>query len=409
MALIAMLSLLSILAIIVTTVNIINFANVRGEADDILEVLIENEGQFGDISATPPTDGEDEEEDKDKEALYPEVPYETRYFTALIDDESLRVVELNTKHIVALREGEVLAYLNKIYFGKSEKGFLGNYRYAKEQTAKGTLIVVVDWNRQLTAANTFLVWSVLVSLMGSAAAFFLVMYLSKQAVKPIEENNARQKRFITDSSHELKTPLAIISANAEVLEMEYGENEWTESIRHQVQRLTTLTSRLTQLARLDENDQVMTSEVFDFSDLVQEAVFGFSTLAERGEKQFTETIEQGICFKGNREAMAQLVSILLDNAVKYAHTKIEVSLEKRGNRFDFVVRNDVSTPCGTGSLERFFDRFWRGDQSRSSETPGFGIGLSLARTIVDKQGGSLTAESPDGHTVVMTLHLRSAE
>ena len=105
----------------------------------------------------------------------------------------------------------------------------------------------------------------------------------------------------------------------------------------------------------------------------------------------------------------QLLSILLDNAVKYAHTKIEVILEKRGNKFAFVVKNDVSTPCEVGSLEVFFDRFWRGDQSRSSETPGFGIGLSLARTIVEKQGGTLTAESPDGQTVVMTLLLRSTE
>ena len=410
MALIAMASLLTILTIIVVLINVINFAGVRSDADDIVALLVKNGGQF--VSPQPPSGGAEggfEDEESSRPTISPEAPYETRFFMALIDDETLRVVKLNTSQIAALSEDEAMAYLNRIYFGRYNKGFLGNYRFARAQTEEGTLIVVVDWSKQLNAAKSFLLSSVIISVAGAGIVFFLVMWLSKLAVKPIEENNARQKRFITDSSHELKTPLAIISANAELLEMEYGENEWVRSILNQVERLTSLTSRLTQLARMGEDEMVAEMERIDLTELVGEAVGSFATLATHNGKAFTDHTTEGLFVRGQREGVAQMLSILLDNSVKYAKTFIDVRLERRGNRVAFVVKNDVTTPLEVGMQERFFDRFWRGDQSRSSETPGFGIGLSLARTIADKHGGTLTAESPDGETVVMTLLLRHVD
>ena len=409
MATIAMVSLVSILAIIVAAINIVSYVNMRKDADSVLTVLLENGGQFTDKPTKPdsnerPTDPEEEK----KEEISPETPYETRYFTALVNDETMRV-KLDASQIVALREADIINYINTIYFGNKDRGFIGNYRFARQTTDGETFIVVVDWTKQMTAASTFLITSILISLIGAAVVFVLVLWLSKLAVKPIEAANLRQKRFITDSSHELKTPLAIISANTEVLEMEYGENEWTSSILHQVERLTSLTTRLTQLSRLDEPDAVMNTEILSLTSMVVEASDAFSTLAERGGLAFHVQAEEDIFVRGNQDLLSQTLSILLDNAIKYAKSSISVNLERRGNRVVFTAKNDVDAPLYEGEQEQFFHRFWRGDVSRSSETPGFGIGLSLARSIVEKQGGSLTAESPDGETVVMTLTLRGVE
>ena len=321
MALIAMASLVSILAIIVLTVNVISFANVKEDADRILDVLLENGGQFIDSpaqnpEAKPPAASTlPDDEAEEKEELSPETPYETRYFMALVDHETLLLKKFNTSQIVALRQAEILDYLNRIYYGHRDRGFIGNYRYARQVTDEGTLIVVVDWSKQMNAANTYLLSSILISLIGTAVVFILVLWLSKMAVKPIEDANARQKRFITDSNHELKTPLAIISANTEVLEMEYGENEWTTSILHQVERLTSLTSRLTQLSRLDETDLVAEAEMLSFTEMVTEATDAFSTLAERSGLAFHVNVEEGLFVRGNHEMLSQALSILLDKLI----------------------------------------------------------------------------------------------
>jgi signal transduction histidine kinase len=166
---------------------------------------------------------------------------------------------------------------------------------------------------------------------------------------------------------------------------------------------------LTQLSRLDEQDFLAETEVLSFTEMATEAADAFSTVAERNGTSFDVRVEEGLSVRGNHEMLSQALSILLDNAVKYAKSRITVTLERRGNRVVFATENDVAEPLEAGPQEQFFHRFWRGDTSRSSENPGFGIGLSLARSIADKNGGSLIAESPEGNTVVISLSLRVAE
>ncbi len=418
---VAMVSMLSVLAVIIAAANIAGYAQVRSNADRVLEVLVENGGVFDRIQDIPPMDDGELPEKKDGETdpagkrpggknpawFSAETPYETRFFFGTVTDDG--VISVNTGSIAAVSEVEAKDFLLRAYGSRSEKGYITRYRYAKKAGEDGTFVVMVDCTRQLDTAASFLQYSILISLIGSCAVFLLVLLLSRAAVKPAEESYAKQKRFITDSGHELKTPLAVISANAEVLEAEYGENEWTRSIRHQVDRMAELTSRLTRLARMDEQAGDGVREALPLTALTRDSVSAFGAPAETAGKRLSAEIADGVWVMGDRENLLQLLSILLDNAVKYARGEIGVTLTRRAGRATLTVRNDVAEPVARGSLNCFFDRFWRGDASRSQATPGFGIGLSLAQSIVTSLGGSIRAESEDGMHVTVTVCLHTCE
>jgi signal transduction histidine kinase len=406
---VAMASILTVLAVIIVVANLITFAQVRKDADRLLEILVQNGGGFSkaeDFDTRPWADGNEQSGLRDGK-FSAETPYETRYFYAIIDSDG--TAWINAEHIAALTTDEMQAYLTGAYYSSFDSGYLDNYRFLRKENESGTLVVMLDCTRQLTTARTFLRSSILISLLGSCAVFVLVLLLSRIVVRPVEESYAKQKRFITDSGHELKTPLAVISANTEVLEMEYGENEWTLSIKHQVARMTELTSRLTQLARMDEQEKIKNFERVGLSELATQTVSSFVAAAEQAGKSLSADVAPDIAVRGNRELLSQLLTILLDNAVKYADRQITLTLQQRGQRVLLSTYNDVTEPVSVGELEHFFDRFYRGDSSRSSRVPGFGIGLSLARSIVENHGGSIRARSDDGHSVTFTVTLKGCD
>ena len=217
------------------------------------------------------------------------------------------------------------------------------------------------------------------------------------------DNYEKQKQFITDASHEMKTPLAIISANAEVLEMVNGENEWTQSIQKQIKRMNHLTEEMVMLSRLDEENTSWNMQDCNLSDLVREIVDNFRTLAESKNKELYLEADEGILYCGDEMALRQLFSILLDNAVKYAlpETRIECRLTG-GTRPVFVIRNQAEGLL-PGKQDRLFDRFYRLDVSRNSETGGNGIGLSIAKAIVDAHKGKIIAFSQDRKEICFTI------
>ena len=180
-----------------------------------------------------------------------------------------------------------------------------------------------------------------------------------------------------------------------------GESEWTESIRKQVDRLTSLTKNLTALARMDEDGIKVERAQFNMSDAVVDVVTGFKVLAEQRNTTMTVEIEDGLLYNGEEKSIRQLVNILMDNAVKYSNGIIKVSLKKSKNRIKFAIYNTASN-IDTGSLNRYFDRFYRADASRSKDIEGFGIGLSIAKSIVELHGGSISAVSEDGASITIT-------
>ena len=222
----------------------------------------------------------------------------------------------------------------------------------------------------------------------------------------MEESIRKQKRFITDASHELKTPLTIIDANTEIMEMESGESQWTKSTRKQIQRLTGLVQQLVTLSRLDEEKGLQDIAEFDLSEAVSESVQPYGALAQTKEKHLTLNIEGGLMYTGDEKSIRQLSGILMDNAVKYSSEKgnITLTLKKKGKKILLEIYNDADG-LPQGKLDVLFERFYRLDSSRNSGTGGSGIGLSVAKAIVQAQKGKITAENKTGNGLTITVLL----
>ena len=242
------------------------------------------------------------------------------------------------------------------------------------------------------------------------AVFLLLIFFSGRIVKPVSESYEKQKRFITDAGHEIKTPLTIIDADAELVALDCGENEWLEDIKKQTKRLTALTNDLIYLAKMEEGQKNSTKIEFPLSDVVEETAESFRARAVNENKKLDIDIQPEITYCGDEKAIRQLVSILVDNAVKYSDgTKsISVKLEGQGgtSKLSKGFRLQVFNSCEhieQESVKHLFDRFYRAEQSRNSQTGGYGIGLSVAKAVVDAHRGKITADTADGKSLKITV------
>ena len=407
----AMASTFGVLFVIMSILNIANYARMVSRADDTLSELVDNNGQFDrrdflkeKVKTNADSQPPDKPDGKSNDKFSPETPFQTRYFSVVVSDGAVESYSLD--NIAAVDESEAESYALKILGDGSDSGFTDIYRYRVADCEDGTRIIFVDCRQELESFRNTLVYSVGVSLLGFLAVFMLVLFWSKMIFKPVAESYAKQKRFITDASHEIKTPLTIIDANTEVIEMVNGESEWTKNTRDQVKRLTALTNQMVALSRLDENPEPKEKAKFDLSDVAYEVIDHFSSLSEVRGKKISADIEDGIKYVGDENSIRQLISILVDNAMKYAveSADISISLKRDGRKVKFVLKN-LTDGMEEGSQDILFERFYRPDSSRNSETGGSGIGLSLAKSIVESHKGRITARCDgDGYiTFQVTL------
>ena len=361
-------------------------------------------------------DDDDTEDDDDSEETAirdrgsvrrQEMPYESRYFTVTVNDAG-DVLSVDTGKIAAVDMADAVEYAQDALESGKERGFIDDYRWRKANTEDGALLLFLDCGRNLDTFRSFLLTSIAVSALGLLAVFLLILAFSGRVVRPVAESYEKQKRFITDAGHEIKTPLAIIEADADVLEMELdGESEWLSDIRLQTRRLTDLTNDLVYLSRMEERADAAPFVDFPLSDIVDETAQSFHSRAMQKRQTFTGEIERNLTLHGDEKAIRQLVSILLDNAVKYAPEDgvIRLRLARQGKHAALSVWNTTATPIPRESLDKLFDRFYRTDPSRSSETGGHGIGLSIAKAIVGAHRGKITAETDDGQSLRITALL----
>ena len=336
-----------------------------------------------------------------------EMPYESRFFTVTVNDAG-DVLSVDTGKIAAVDMADAVEYAQEALESGKERGFIDDYRWRKADTEDGALLLFLDCGRNLDTFRSFLLTSLAVSALGLLAVFLLILAFSGRVVRPVAESYEKQKRFITDAGHEIKTPLAIIEADADVLEMELdGESEWLSDIRMQTRRLTDLTNDLVYLSRMEERADGAPFVDFPLSDVVDETAQSFHSRAMQKRQTFTGEIERNLTLHGDEKAIRQLVSILLDNAVKYAPEDgvIRLKLARQGKNAALSVWNTTATPIPRESLDKLFDRFYRTDPSRSSETGGHGIGLSIAKAVVGAHRGKITAETDDGQSLRITALL----
>lgn len=408
-----MLSLAVVLLVILGGVNLVSYQKVVTDADAVLSLLAANGGVFpkGHLDqgerpedGVPPVLGK-----KDPFApriLSPETPYESRFFSVVLGEEG-QVLETDMDQIAAVDREEAAAYAQGVAQSGRDAGFWGNYRYLLSQEEGGSRVIFLDCGRSLSSFRSTLLASVALSLLGLLAVLVLLLILSHRIVRPVAESYEKQKQFITDAGHELKTPMTIISADADLLEMECGENQWLTDIRRQAQRLTGLTNDLIYLSRMEEEQPKLQVIQFPLSDLAEEMAQSFAAPAQSQGKELEVSVQPMLSCTGDEKAIRQLISILLDNALKYSPQggKLALKLEKQGRGVLLTVSNTTAQPLERDKLSHLFDRFYRTDQSRSSQTGGYGLGLSIARSIVLAHKGKIRAESPDGTSLSVAVTL----
>ena len=336
-----------------------------------------------------------------------EMPYESRFFSVTVNDAG-DVLSVDTGKIAAVDMADAVEYAQEALESGKERGFIDDYRWRKADTEDGALLLFLDCGRNLDTFRSFLLTSIAVSALGLLAVFLLILAFSGRVVRPVAESYEKQKRFITDAGHEIKTPLAIIEADADVLDMELaGESEWLSDIRLQTRRLTDLTNDLVYLSRMEERADAAPFVDFPLSDIVDETAQSFHSRAMQKRQTFTGEIERNLTLHGDEKAIRQLVSILLDNAVKYTPEDgvIRLRLARQGKHAALLVWNTTATPIPRESLDKLFDRLFRTDPSRSSETGGHGIGLSIAKAVVGAHRGKISAETDDGQSLRITAQL----
>ena len=236
--------------------------------------------------------------------------------------------------------------------------------------------------------------SIIVSSIVILSVFILLVLISKKVIAPIQQSYQKQKQFITDASHELKTPLAIIRSNTDVLELENGDSKWTKNIQNQVDRLTSLVNSLVVFSRMEEKDTVEKAK-FNLSESLHARIDDFEELASFQKKHIIADIDNNIYYRGEQQAIVQLMDILLENAIKYAtkETNINVTLKKNKKYATMKISNQANVK--KGDLRKVFDRFYRLDESRNSTIKGYGIGLSMAKLITEKHKEVIKAYAPE--------------
>ncbi len=409
-----MLSLIVVLSVVVGVIAGATYQGIIEDADSVLTLLADNDGSFPEKLDDFPADDIGTPDNSNNNAgnvrrqndilSSPELEYETRYFTVTYNTRSGNLVSVNTGKIAAVDSSAAVEYGEKALAKNSTKGFLDDYRYLVYESDTETTVVFLDCTRNLSTFKTVVTASLGISVAGLIMVLILLIFLSGRIVKPFWENYEKQRRFITDAGHDLKTPLTVIGADAEVLEMDIGENEWIGDIKNQVARLTDMTNSLIMLSKMEEPEPQYQMLDFPLSDIVEETLDEYRSLAKTQEKNLSGSIQPMISFCGDEKAIRRLLSILLDNAMKYSDDNGVISLaleQQRGSIKLSVYNTTPSMP--KENLPHLFDRFYRTDESRNSQTGGYGLGLSIAAAIVTAHKGKISASTSDEKSLLISI------
>lgn len=412
-------ALFAIELLMILLINGLNYRYTVMRTDELIGVLIENGGSFPDQSPPDRFDeqfiirddrggviGFGEVRRRSSERAGRELRYTTRYFTAYMDSRG-EVVRLDTGHIAAVSSKEAEEYAFDALSRDDGMGFCDGFgfRYQTVTLSDGSrLAVFCDFTSSVRDLEQVAMLSLMIS--GGLLVIFSVMIIlvSKRVVRPVIENTDKQNRFITDAGHELKTPLAIIRANTEVIEMTSGESEWTRSTINQTDRLNDLLERMLMLAKARESRRVSFEQV-DLSSLAASVTQSFSGYCAAEGKPLNVSIADGALVRGDAKMLDMMLGSLLENAVKYGKQGcgIDFFLTASSKHINIKVVNLCNDPP-TGDLRLLFDRFYRGDSSRTRETGGSGIGLSIAKTITDEHKGRISC-SVEGEQVTFEVRL----
>lgn len=342
-----------------------------------------------DNGAKPPDDKKNGDFGKhDKDALK-----SARYAAAALSSDG-NILRTDVTHISSLTEDEVTAITEALKNTAEGTGSYNGYLYRISNSVRtgGRIIILLDNSMQISSFFTVLFISVGAGIFGWLLMLLLVILLSKKTIAPVARSIEKQKQFVTNAGHEIKTPLAIILANTDAMELHNGENKWSKNIRAQTLRLSGLMQNLLMLAKMDESSAKLPMCGFDISTAAEDTVNAFIEPAALKGVMIEQDIQKELNLNGNRDSIIQLMTVLLDNAVKYTESGGTIRAKLSGNEKNITL--SIANTCEPiDHPEKLFDRFYRGDSARTQKNGGYGIGLSVAQAIVELHKGTITAEN----------------
>lgn len=403
-------SLLALMAVALTTIVVSNHLALQRENREILRTYVERytldekpdapekdsvperkPDAPPEEGSAPPMPPEDDRFRKNEPAFR----LSTFYSVAYAQDGTVLAVQNGNENVQS--EASLLELAASILAKGKREGTVGSMRYLVEEKEDCTLVAMLDG----TISNRNQVMLVqLMLVIGSvtlAALVVISIFIARRIVRPLEENDKRQRRFVSDAGHELKTPIAVISANSELLRRQSGGSEWLDNIDYENERMSDLVKQLLTLSHAENGD--LPKEALELSQLVGGEVLPFESLAFESGKRIEAEIEPGVCVDGNANQLRQLVSILLDNALSYGSGE-EITLSLRQEKHTAVLQ--VSNPAPALSAEetaRLFDRFYRADEARTEAGAHYGLGLSIAKAVTEAHGGTIRAAYKDGKAI----------
>lgn len=326
-----------------------------------------------------------------------------RSFSVLYDQEGTPL-QLHYNKDSDMDQESILQLANRVMQKQttSDRGVISEYLFLIREHDQGRQIFFLDYSLEKNLSLRL----VRIGLVGILFIFIPVFFLSHWITKPVQMAFDRQKQFIADASHELKTPLTIITTNAEVLEGSMGENKWLQHILFQTRRMNILIKNLLDLARLDSYDKAISFSDFDMSKAVKNAALSFESLAFEYRKTYRIDIAPNLFLHGDENAIRQLVTILLDNAFKYSDDEGFISLFLYSQGDKKVLRIENSGPGIPPEDQPYiFERFYRSDTSRSRSSGSYGLGLSIAASIAQIHRGQLHVSSDGTSYTCFTLSI----
>lgn len=375
-----------VIILMASTLNFINYYKMGQRVDDSLY-----EASKSSALVTIFSDGEEDMIVTKNTAS--KTPNNNGFSIAKID-ENKNIIRSYRDDVLIKGKDDLQKLVTDAVNESSTSGYVGTYRYLKVNNDAGNLVLLLNTQRDLDSFHAFMRNSIIVSSIVILSVFILLVLISKKVIAPIQQSYQKQKQFITDASHELKTPLAIIRSNTDVLELENGDSKWTKNIQNQVDRLTSLVNSLVVFSRMEEKDTVEKAK-FNLSESLHARIDDFEELASFQKKHIIADIDNNIYYRGEQQAIVQLMDILLENAIKYAtkETNINVTLKKNKKYAMMKISNQANVK--KGDLRKVFDRFYRLDESRNSTIKGYGIGLSMAKLITEKHKEVIKAYAPE--------------
>lgn len=378
------LSVILVFVLIFTGIYVVSSNRLNKTMDMLTDRISPDDGRFPEFSEKnpPPPRGF-------APFITAETPFSTRFFTVRYDPNG-RIVSADIEFIASITKETAQEYAEQVMRSGKERGWIDGYRYKISDTFLGHAVVFVDGTMNRSFTSMLLLTVGIVLLCSLALIIILIILFSKRGVKPIVESYEKQKQFITDANHELKTPLTLILANLDIIEADIGKNEWLDDIRAEGERMNSLVKQLVMLTRMDEDKTEIKFSAFSLSDAVNDTISEFQTLAKEKGKPIEADVQSGVTYNGEEAGIRRVISILLDNAIKYCDVGGSIFIKLSASRYPVICLENTFAEVDKIELDKLFDRFYRVDKARSF-TGCFGIGLSIAKAVVEKHGGEIRA------------------